>query len=180
MPIKAKPLPSFEVLKEHFSYDPETGIVCRLIANKHRPNSIGPCGSPAYGGGLYVKFNGRSLKVHRIAWKLQTGEEPPVRIDHRNGNPADNRWENLRAATHQDNMANCRRPGKYLAGAQPRGKRWYAQATSRTDKQSLGSFDTEAEAHAAYVEWHLSYYGEFSVYARAKPSASASPGLRSA
>ena len=178
MPIKVKSLPPLEVLQEHFSYDPETGIVCRLIANKQRPNNIGPCGSPLRDGSLYVKFNGRSLKVHRIAWKLQTGEEPPIRIDHINGNPADNRWDNLREATHQGNMANCRRPGKYLPGVKPIGRRWYAQASSRTDKQSLGGFDTEAEAHAAYVAWHLSYYGEFSVYAR--PSSSASLGLRSA
>ena len=30
MPAKAKPLPPLEVLQEHFSYDPETGVISRL------------------------------------------------------------------------------------------------------------------------------------------------------
>ena len=166
MRSKAKPLPPLSVLREHFSYDPETGIVERIKANKYRPNSIGPCGTPEKPGGcLFVKWNGNHLKIHRLAWKLQTKQEPPEKIDHKNRNPSDNRWVNLRETTHQGNMANCHRPGKYLPGVRPVGNRWYAQATSRTDNQGLGAFDTEAEAHAAYKAWHLSYYGEFSVYA---------------
>lgn len=163
---KAKPLPPVEVLREYFSYDPETGIVERIKANKYRPNALGPVGSVQACGGLYVKFQGSQLKLHRLAWKLITGVEPPRYIDHKNGDPSDNRWSNLRAATHQGNMANCLRPGKYLPGVKWHNGLWQAQATSRSCRKYLGSFDTEQKAHDAFVNWHRDYYGEFSVYAR--------------
>ena len=163
MPTKAKPLPPLSVLREYFSYDPETGIVERIKPIRNGP--IGPVGTAEKHGHLHVEFRGKYIKLHRLAWLFQTGQEPPEKIDHKNRKPSDNRWVNLRESTHQGNMANCHRPGKHLPGTHPAGNRWYAQATSRTDIQSLGAFDTEAEAHAAYRAWHLSYYGEFSVYA---------------
>ena len=87
---KAKPLPPVEVLREHFSYDPETGIVTRIKTSRTRPDTLGPVGSPEKHGHLHVKFKGKVLKVHRLAWSLHTGQEPPQKIDHKNGNPADN------------------------------------------------------------------------------------------
>lgn len=158
----AKPLPPVEVLREHFSYDPETGIVRRIKANKLRPDTLGVVGSRHSDGYLLVRFKGRFLKVHRLAWKLKTGIEPPSFVDHRNRCPSDNRWENLRAATWTQNSVNkikCR--GKWLAGVYPRGSKWVATGNGKW----LGTHNTEKEAHDAYVKWHREHYGEFSVYA---------------
>ena len=162
---KAKPLPPLSLLREHFSYDPETGVVERIKASKHRPSDLGPVGTPDKHGYLVVKFQGKYIKLHRLAWLFQTGQAPPQKIDHENRNPSDNRWSNLRECTHQENMANCHRPRTNLPGVQPQGSRWRAQASSRIDHRSLGSYQSEAAAHAAYVDWHRGYYGEFSVYA---------------
>ena len=161
---KAKPLPPLSVLQEYFSYDPETGIVERTKASRFGPRGIGPVGTVEKNGHLQVKFQGKYIKLHRLAWLFQTGQEPPQKIDHKNRNPSDNRWSNLRECTHQGNMANCHRPRTHLPGVRPQGNRWHAQASSRTDHQFLGSYPSEAAAHAAYIDWHQNYYGEFSVY----------------
>ena len=158
MPSKAKPLPSLSVLREHFSYDPETGIVERIKANKYRPNNLGAC-NQLVKGRLVVKFNGAKLYIHRLAWKLQTGHEPPEEIDHKNRNPTDNKWSNLRACTSKQNSANCKqRSSQYPRGVKKVKNRFYATGLR-------GGYATPEEAHAAYRAWHLSYYGEFSVYA---------------
>ena len=114
---KAKPLPPVEVLREHFSYDPETGIVTRIKANKLRPDTLGPVGSPEKHGHLVVGIGHSYFKVHRLAWKIYTGEEPPAFIDHANRNPSDNSWNNLRKCSYGQNRANSTRKEGKLAGA---------------------------------------------------------------
>ena len=159
---KAKPLPPVEVLREHFSYDPETGIVTRIKAGKTRPDMLGPVGSRVKSGHLHVKFNGKSLKLHRLAWKLQTGVEAPDFIDHRNRCPSDNRWKNLRAATRTQNGGNkIKYRGKWMAGVYPCGSKWLARGRAKW----IGTYGTEQDAHDAYVKWHRETYGEFSAYA---------------
>ena len=123
---KAKPLPPIEVLREHFSYDPETGVVTRIKANKYHPNVLGPVGTAEKHGHLVAKIGGSTYKVHRLAWKLHTGDEPPTYLDHANGNPADNRWSNLRVCTHGQNMANGKRRSKLLPGVFKSRRKWKA------------------------------------------------------
>ena len=173
---KAKPLPPIEVLRKYFSYDPETGIVARLKRTSNRTAASGPVGILGNRGYLGVKFQGQSIVVHRLAWKLQTGEEPPTELDHKNRDRTDNRWVNLRSCSRRQNLANkLRRRGKHLAGVSKNGCKWNAMH-GRCGTSSfvyLGTFDTEQEAHDAYVNWHRERYGEFSVYAA--PDASLDP-----
>lgn len=44
--------------------------------------------------------------AHRIVWKWMTGNNPPELIDHLDGNATNNRWNNLREATHSLNQRN--------------------------------------------------------------------------
>lgn len=105
-----------------------------------------------------------SIRMHRLVASAS-------QVDHRNGNRLDNRRENLRPCTSQQNSQNRRRAVTNKSGYKGvtwRDGKWRARiripasAESGRGKQiELGRFDTAAEAHAAYCAAALKYYGEF-------------------
>jgi hypothetical protein len=86
---------------------------------------------------------------------MHYGVWPTGEIDHLDGDPSNNRIENLRDSTHLVNMQNRRRANigskTGVLGVKPHGKRF--RATIETDRRGrhLGVFDTVEAAHAAYV-----------------------------
>jgi len=99
------------------------------------------------------KINGKKVTIwmHRVINKTKDG----MITDHVNGNGIDNRRENLRSATHQDNMINCAR---HKTGSSIyRGvswhisrKHWVAQITVDCKNIFIGSFKNEIDAKCAY------------------------------
>ena len=159
---KPKPLPPVELLRELFSYDPETGAVTRLKATSNRLKVGDTVGTPSICGYLRFHLNGTTYPLHRLIWKLQTGKDAPKEIDHVNRDKQDNRWSNLRAAEHSENQANKPyKPGRYLRGARrtPYGA-WYATCHGK----HLGMASSEEHAHEMYKEHHVMENGEFSPY----------------
>ena len=58
-------------------------------------------------GYIYATIDGKQIPKHRLIWEAFNGEIPDgMEIDHINGNPSDNRLENLRLVTHEDNCNN--------------------------------------------------------------------------
>ena len=157
-----KPLPPVELLREYFDYNPLTGEVRNKV---RRANSLAGAlaGNKRKDGYILITLNYVRYLAHRIAWKIQTGQEPPVHLDHKDRNPSNNAFSNLRVSDPWSNQGN-RKPGrgKCLPGAKRNGKnRWAATCV----EGHIGQFDTEEEAHQAYVQWHLQRYGEHSIYA---------------
>jgi len=103
------PLPPLEVLQEKFEYNPETG---ELLHNKKSPNvKVGQvAGYPTQRGWLRVKVGNTHYRVHRIAWKMFYGEDPPAGrdLDHINRDRTDNRINNLRVLTIKENRGSRR------------------------------------------------------------------------
>lgn len=88
------------------------------------------------------------------------------RVDHRNGDGLDNRRENLRAATANQNMWNRRLPVTNTSGFKgvmwsKHAKRWKAQIVLRSRKRHLGYFDTAEAAAHAYDAAAMELFGEF-------------------
>lgn len=119
-PRSIKSTPSQKLLREFLNYNAKTGVLtwrtrkrkyfkndrsCKIWNTKFASKSalIGRT-SRFY---MFGSILGTYYYTHRIIWKWMTGQEPGI-IDHRNGNPLDNRWANLRSGTQQQNCRNCR------------------------------------------------------------------------
>lgn len=91
-------------LKELFEYNPDTGDFTRRVA-KGRAAKGSIAGSRNSNGYVYIKIDKISYSAHRLAFLYMEGRFPEE-IDHINRIRWDNRWNNLREATHQQNCRN--------------------------------------------------------------------------
>lgn len=90
-------------------------------------------------------------------------------VDHINGNPFDNRRQNLRACANSDNVKNQklrRDPNKRSAfkgvtRAFTKMERWTAQINANGKHHYIGIYATEIEAARAYDEAAMRLHGEF-------------------
>jgi hypothetical protein len=157
-----------EKVRELFDYDPEMGILrWRNNRSCHLAGSVAGSirNDKRY---IEVRYNGKFYMAHRLVFLWMTGRYPTNVVDHINRDGLDNRWCNLREATHTQNVANQKlritnklglkgviakeRYGivKYEACIRVAGKR-----------KHLGRFNTAQEAHQAYIRAAEEAHGEF-------------------
>ena len=138
-------------LKRLLSYSPTTGI---FTWNKKMSNHV-PAGSEAghitKTGHRRLCVNRKIYLVHRLAWLYMTGEWPPDQIDHINHNRNDNRWNNLRCVTQQENQRNASLSKANKSGVtgvywNKTNKKWEANIKISRKKKYLGLFDDKFEA----------------------------------
>ncbi|QFR56505.1 HNH endonuclease [Bacillus phage 056SW001B] len=105
----------------------------------------------------YAKINhqGKLQRLHRHIVGAKNGEV----VDHINGNKLDNRKENLRITTQEQNTRNRKAKGYFWS--KQMGK-WSAQIKVDNKKIHLGYFDNKEEAISKYREAHKNAFGEFS------------------
>ena len=104
---------------------------------------------------LYKNKKQKHLNIHRlIAIYFIDNPNNYQIVDHINRNPKDNRIGNLRWITHSGNMRNKKNRGEYLKGVtfDKRNNKFMARITIDYKKKHLGCFDTELEAHEAYMK----------------------------
>lgn len=167
-----------EFLRACLSYDSETGhFHWRARPENHfetqraartwnsryantRAGTVGPDGR------VSIHISRRLLKAHRLAWLFETGTWPDQQIDHINGNPADNRIDNLRQATNTQNQynrgANKNNTSGYkgVCWDKPRGK-WRAQIVLNRKSVFLGHYETAEAAGEAYRRAAEKAHGTF-------------------
>ena len=144
-----------------YSYNSQTGEVYNSRGKVTKVN-----GSLGYyrmmtsiepqGKSTEINVAGRKYEViqvynHRFAWFYHYGKLPENEIDHINRNRCDNRIENLRDVTRQQNMNNIIAKG-YSVVENGKGKRYTAQISHGGKVRHLGTFDTAIEARNAYLE----------------------------
>jgi hypothetical protein len=154
-----------EFVRSLLDYDPETGV----LTWKQSPR-IGWVGKPAGtrrpNGQIAIQIatRGRLYLAHRLIWLIMTGDWPPNQIDHRDLDPSNNRWTNLRLATRSQNCVNRRRKSTNTSGftgVSKRGNRYRAYVNVRGKREYLGDFATAKAAAAARSARAKELHGEF-------------------
>ena len=155
---KFKPLPSQQELHRLFDYSVVTGeLYWKLRIGKSIKGQV--AGYVGNKGHRTIQINKVSYGIHRIIWRYMTGQDPAsLEIDHIDGVRNNNAWHNLRLATHTQNGRN--RSG--TKGWSIADGRYRARIRHNRKLISLGYYDTEAEARAAYEEASRKLHGEFS------------------
>ncbi len=91
---------------------------------------------------------------------------PQGYVDHINGDGLDNSWSNLREVTFSEKLDNRRKNigsrSRYV-GVRKRseGSRYSARIKKDGKEYSLGVFNTDVDAHIAYVKAKKKLFGEF-------------------
>ena len=158
------PLPPISELKEYYEYIPETGnlflIKSRCQADKKRVGTIiGSLGGPKRRKTWVVKHKGKSYYISRIAWLLMTNKDPGTfLIDHKNRNPQDNSWLNLRLANSTQNNHN-----KIIIGYHQRKDNglYRVRVTLEGKRITIGNFTTEEEAKEKALNAQKLFYKTF-------------------
>lgn len=144
-----------EQLKCSFHYDEDTGLFTRTRGGIMGHSSDAPVGWTERTGYKRMVINGKRYYQHHLAWLYVYGVKPDL-IDHIDGNPSNNAINNLRPASHAENMQNISRVNKAspLRGATFDKRRgvWRAQIGINGRNVFIGDFKTATEAHLAYKE----------------------------
>ena len=140
-------------LRRLIEYDPHTGVFTRKM-----PTGIGgrfkageQLGNTHSKGYINIPVRGRSYYAHRLAFLYMVGYLPEQTVDHINRDRSDNRWSNLREASHQCQSRNCKLlinntsgvKGVYWSKAD---RKWIVNIKIKRKTYYLGIFDCKLEA----------------------------------
>jgi hypothetical protein len=156
------PLLTADRLRELLTYDPDTGEFRRRVSRSGR--LVGKLAGSINKERIVIYADGRQYEAGQLAHLYMTGDFVSE-VDHRDVNPLNNRWENLRvAATHSHNLANTRVRVNNKLGV--KGVRWmYGKFRARIKvdgrERNLGIFATITEASMAYEAAAVAAWGEF-------------------
>lgn len=148
-----------ERARELVRYEPETGefYYTKRMSNFCRKD--GRAGTTGQRGVRIIRLEGKTYLAHRVAVLLMTGQWPVHEVDHIDGNPGNNRWENLRDIPHKNNVYNMRHTPSHkkysaLMGAQwcQQGKLWKSSICIDGKVVRLGVFESAEAASAAYLK----------------------------
>jgi len=141
----------------HEIFEYKDGELFWKVRTSNRVNVGDVAGSHDPLGYVRVNYKNIMYQAHRIIWEMHNDDiDDGLQIDHIDLNPSNNRIENLRTCTHQQNNWNknskgfCIKNGKYVSRITISGKEIY-----------LGRFDCMLDARAAYLSARKKYFGEF-------------------
>jgi HNH endonuclease len=149
-----------ERLREVVNYDPDSGIFTRRKTGDRAGCAVLNRGKPGY---RQIRVDGRMYKEHRLAFLYMLGRFPiKSQVDHKNRDPWDNRWDNLREATHTENGLN--KPphaSRRYKWAYKKGNRWASCVRLNGKHTHIGTFDTPSEASDAAFALAKKFNGDF-------------------
>lgn len=120
-------------------------------------------------GYVFISFKDRKYPAHRLIWAMH-GNPPAETIDHINRDPSDNRIENLRAATKNEQLFNTGLRPNNKSGIKGVSwnsitKTWRGQVCFRGRTYSAGYFKSKEKCGQAVEALRERLHGEFAHHA---------------
>lgn len=119
-----------------------------------------------YGHGYATRSKNRGCE-YRFMHRFILNYKGNLQVDHINGNRLDNRKENLRLVTNQQNQFNRKKNNK-LCSSKYKGvifnkdnNNWRARIHINDKTINIGSYNSEIEAAEAYKNKALELFGEY-------------------
>lgn len=141
-------------------YNPETGEWRWLNPPNHNTRLRGQiAGNRRPDGYLKIRIGGFAYYSSHLACLYMLGHLPAEEMDHKDRDPSNDRWHNLREATSSENKWNRQNRALYR-GVYPCGKKWQVMAGRAG---YLGVYDSLEEAMAIRDAAALSQAGEFAI-----------------
>ena len=158
--IQPREIPHADVLRQVFRIDPHWRL------ERHRKSGGWELCSKKRGGSPYftVCHDGKLFLSHRIIWALHYGSAPAGLLDHINGQPWDNRIENLREATYSQNRMNTKNTRVNKNGypnVVAHWKKFMAKVGVNGEMKMSPAFDDAELAGLAAQEMIRRYHGEY-------------------
>lgn len=172
--LTRRPLPPLDFLRELFTVDETSPSGLRrkktVSTNAQEGSVAGTYAPKTRYWVVNITYNGKkhSYYAHRIIYAMVTGKNiDNIFIDHIETQTKENVIENLREASHKQNMRNRGKSrSKYTSNYKcvywnERRQRWIAKMQADGKYIWIGTFDSETEAARAYNEAALKHHGEF-------------------
>lgn len=149
-------------LKDLLAYDPDTGIFTWLVSATNSVKVGSVAGTIGNHGYLHIMINGRRYLAHRLAWMYVHGRFPCGQTDHINHERLDNRINNLREVTADENSKNLSLRKSNKSGFtgvffDKYAYKWRAQIKFNDKIISLGYFINIEDAIEARKEANIKY-----------------------
>lgn len=142
-------------LRELLHYNPDTGVFTRLVRVANAIAGVA-AGCRRDDGRVVISIDRKSYLSSRLAWLYVTGSMPSFEIDHKDTNPANDAWDNLRDVTPSVNQQNKRRAARNsttgLLGVRKHRNKFMARIKIKGRTTYIGIYPTPELAYSAYLE----------------------------
>jgi len=149
------------------AFDYQDGQLIRKIGRKGEIGSVAGCVHKGTGY-VHIKIKAKSFKAHRLTFLYHYGYLPEL-VDHIDGNRLNNRIENLREASKQENAQNQKVRLTNSSGVKgvswhKVNKKWKVALCKNYKPYYFGSYEDKELAYLVAVEATDLLHKKFSAY----------------